>query len=52
MYNKLDYDALKEGWDNEDENMKKQKGRMVVLYICASAIIWISVAIYLGSKKW
>jgi formate hydrogenlyase subunit 3/multisubunit Na+/H+ antiporter MnhD subunit len=51
-YNKLNYGVLKERWDNEDENIRGRKGRLVVLYIIGSAILCVGLAIYIGSKKW
>jgi len=47
-----DYDVLQNRWGNKEEKTKKRKGNLVIAYITFSGILFLGLAIYLGSKKW
>lgn len=44
------YEVMREKWDSE-VNINK-KGIIVVFYVIISIVLFIGLAIYLGSKKW
>lgn len=51
-YNKLNYPVLKETWDNEQESKKIKNQLLVLFYVSGSAILFIGLVIYVGSKHW
>ena len=49
--NKYDYEVLKEKWATEEKGMKIKKQRLLIAYIVLSTVLFLGLAIYLGSKK-
>lgn len=47
-YNKLNYESLKKKWENENGNIN-QKNNFVIPYILGSVVLFVILAIYIGS---
>ena len=50
--NKYNYAILKEKRKNEEEKLKKKKENRIIVYIILSTVLFLGLAIYLGTKKW
>lgn len=50
-YYKIGFPNLQETWDSFDERKRMMIKRIMAIYIVGSTIVWLSVVIYFGSKK-
>ena len=51
-YNKKNFEVLKQVWGNEENNKRKKRQTLIVIYIVLSLILCFGIAGYLGSKNW
>jgi len=51
-YNRITYAILNEKWKDENESKKVKNQLLVLLYVVASVVLFVGLAIYLGSKNW
>ena len=50
-YNKLDYELLDKKWAGEEEPRRKKKNVSLIIYIVASTMVCVGMAIFLGSSN-